>query len=128
MKRSMLQVYVKDSANALLFYQKAFDATVLCSYPDADGKLMHSELDIHGQVLAVSERTSENAVKSDETITGNIMQFCLHFGEGSEETVIKAYEILKVEAKVIYPLAPCEYSPLMTDLIDKYGVRWCLFV
>ncbi|HBE85720.1 MAG TPA: hypothetical protein DDW53_10305 [Lachnoclostridium sp.] len=24
--------------------------------------------------------------------------------------------------------APCQFSPLMTDFIDKYGIRWCLFV
>lgn len=25
-------------------------------------------------------------------------------------------------------LAPCEFSSLMADFIDKYGIRWCLFV
>jgi len=60
--------------------------------------------------------------------TGNVMQFCLHYGDGNEEKVRKAYEVLKNDAKILMPLAPCEFSPLMTDLIDKYGIRWCLFV
>lgn len=128
MKRSLMQVYVMGSDKAVTFYQKAFDAPLLCSYPNSDGTLMHSEIDIQGQILAISERNFENAIQSEETITGNVMQFCLHYGNGNEDMVRKAYEVLKTDAKIIFPLAPCDYSPLMTDLIDKYGIRWCLFV
>lgn len=56
------------------------------------------------------------------------MQFCLHFGEGEENIVKKAFEVLKDDAEILFPLGPCDYSPYMTDLIDKFGVRWCLFV
>lgn len=75
----------------------------------------------------MAERNSEYAIIS-ETDTGNVMQFCLHYGEENESLVRKAYEILKMDANILMPLAPCEFSPLMTDLIDKFGVRWCLFV
>lgn len=27
-----------------------------------------------------------------------------------------------------FNLGPCDFSPLFADFIDKYGVRWCLFV
>ena len=56
------------------------------------------------------------------------MQFCLHFGEGNESVVQEIYEILKDGADIIYPLGPIDYSPMLLDLIDKYGVRWCIFV
>ena len=123
MYRSMMQVYVKDSGNALEFYQKAFDAKVLCSYPNPDGTLSHSELDVYGQIFAITE-LNEN---EREAVTGNIMQFCLHFGEGEESTVEKIYDILKDGAKIIYPLGKCDWSELMVCLIDKYGVNWCIF-
>ena len=122
MKRSMMQVYVKNSAEALTFYQWAFDAKVLCVYPNDDGALMHSELDIEGQIFAISEQLDS------ESLPGNTMQFCLHYGEGREATVKKAYEILKAEAQIICPLQPCDFSPLMAALIDKYGVYWCIFL
>ncbi len=128
MVRSMMQAYVTRSDEALELYLKAFDATLLCSYPNTDGTLFHSELDIEGEILAVAERNSEYAIVNKEMITGNVMQFCLHYGEGNEDKVRKAYEMLKTDAKILMPLAPCEFSPLMTDLIDKYGIRWCLFV
>lgn len=127
MKRSMMQVYVVRSDRAVALYQKAFDAELLCSYPYEDGTLAHSELAIQGEILAVSERTPSNAIEG-ETVTGTAMQFCLHYGEGGEDCVKKAYEVLKEGATVLIPLAPCEYSPLMADFIDRFGVRWCLFV
>ena len=84
---------------------------------------MHAELNVYGQILAVAE-----ALKDEERIAGTTMQFCLHFGEGKEELVQKAYNTLKDGSKILYPLSPCEYSVLMVDLIDKYGARWCIFV
>ena len=123
MYRSMMQIYVKGSDKAVALYQKAFDAELVASYPYDDGTYMHAEVNIYGQILAVSE-----ANKDEERITGTTMQFCLDFGEDKKELVQKAYDVLKDGAEIIYPLSPCDYSVLMTDLIDKYGVRWCIFV
>ena len=128
MKRSMMQAYVTRSDEAVALYQEAFDAALISSYPNEDGTFYHSELDIEGEILAVAERDFESSLIGEETITGNVMQFCLHYGEGKEAKVRKAYEVLKKDSKILMPLAPCEFSPLMTDLIDKYGIRWCLFV
>ncbi len=123
MYRSMMQVYVNESNKAAELYQKAFDAELVASYTNSDGTYMHAELNVYGQILAISE-----ALKDEERITGTTMQFCLHFGDGKEELVQKAYNVLKDNAKIIYPLSSCTYSTWMVDLIDKYGVRWCLFV
>ena len=122
MYRSMLQTYVKGSDKAVALYQKAFDAELVASYPHADGTFMHAELNVYGQILAISE-----APENEERIPGTTMQFCLHFGQGKEAPVQKAYDVLKEGAKILYPLGPCEFSALMVDLIDQYGVRWCIF-
>ena len=70
----MMQVFVKNSMEAVALYQKAFDAELLCAYPDGSGGYMHSELNAYGQILAVSE------ISEDVTI-GNTMMFCFHLGE-----------------------------------------------
>ena len=121
MLRSMMQVYFKGSAEAVHTYQRAFEAEILGLYPDGNGGYMHSELNAHGQILAVSEST-------DGLVVGNTMQFCFHFGEGGEEYVKKAYEVLREEATICIPMGPCDYSPCMFSLIDKFGVYWCIFV
>lgn len=124
MKRTLMQIYTEGSVEAVELYQKAFDAVLGYNVKSADDTFYHAELDVYGQIIAVAERPDHG----NNGITGNTMQFCLHFGEGEENTVKKAYEVLKDGAKILVPLGPCEFSPCMADLIDKYGVRWCLFV
>ena len=70
----------------------------------------------------------DRASAMDDRITGNTMQFCLHYGKGNEDMVQQAYEILKEGSKILFPLGSCEFSPLCADFIDKFGIRWCLFV
>jgi PhnB protein len=55
------------------------------------------------------------------------MQFCLHLGAGSADTVYKAYEALKDGAEIYSPIGECPFSLLMFWLIDKFGVNWCIF-
>lgn len=107
-KRSIMQAYVKGSDEAVELYQKAFDARLISSYLNSDGTYYHSELDIQGEILAIAERNLANSI-GDETITGNVMQFCLHYGQVNEDTVRKAYEVLKADTKIIMPLAACEF-------------------
>ena len=97
------------------------DAKLVCSHSNDDGTIAHAELDIFGQILAISESDQK------ETITGNSMQFCLHFGEGNEELVRRIIDNLSDGGEILYP-GPVEWSPLLTDLIDKFGVHWCIFV
>jgi len=123
MKRAVMQVYVKDSINAVEFYRKAFDAPFMADHKNEDGTYYeHAELDVYGQTLALMESSEVNMV------TGNSMQFFLHFGEGKETVVQKIYDVLKDGAEIKYPLSPNDWSPLITDLVDKFGVRWLIAV
>lgn len=45
-----------------------------------------------------------------------------------KRAMMQVYEVLKEGSEILFPLGPCDFSPLFTDFIDKFGVRWCLFV
>lgn len=120
MKRSMMQVYLKNSQQAVQTYQKAFGAELKVSHKNEDGTYLHAELMIGDQVLALSE--------CDDVKVGNTMQFCFHYGPGHEETIKTAYEVLKEGADIHHELGETFYSPLMMSLTDRYGVSWCLFI
>jgi len=117
----MMQVFVRGSDKAVEFYQRAFDAELLCAYPNDDGTYIHAELDVYGQVLAISE------LDSDEVKPGNTMMFCLHFGDGNADKVYKIYEILKEDAQPHEPVGDSGYSKHCFWLVDKFGVWWCVF-
>ena len=121
-KRSLMQAYVKESGKAVEFYQRAFDAELVSSAPNPDGTYYHAEMDIFGQIFALSESVS------DKCIAGNTMQFCLHLGEDQEILLRKIYEVLKDGADILTPLGPCPYSNLIFILIDRFGINWCIFL
>lgn len=116
----MMQVYVNGSAEAAKFYQKAFSAKLVCEHKNEDGSYLHAELDIYGQILAISEVVGKKVV-------GDTMQFCFHFGEDKQDKVVKAYEVLKEGAQISCDLGPCPFSSCMTSLVDKFGISWCIF-
>jgi len=117
----MMHAYVKNSAQAVPFYLNALGAKLICCHYNADGTIAHAELDIYGQVFSISESDQK------EVITGNSMHFCLHFGEGNEELVQKITDNLSESGKISFS-GSAEWSPLLADLIDKFGVRWGIFV
>lgn len=124
MKRLMLQTYVNGAAEAIELYKEAFGAKLLEIHYTDDGKVFHSELEADGEILSVADRTDAGGT---DDITGNIMQFCLHFEVGREDYVEQIYKVLSREGDIRVPLGPCVFSPCMADLVDRFGVRWCLF-
>jgi len=128
MFRSILQIYVKGSDEAFEFYKKAFNARIGFQDVDENGTVIHRELDVCGQAIAVGEANNITQSGGNRRITGNTMQFCLQFGEGKEDKVRKAYEILVDSSEIITPFGELFFSPCGVELIDKYGVWWCLFV
>lgn len=121
MIRSMMQVYVKNSLKALKTYEEAFQTSATQIHYHEDGSILHAELNIHGQTLALSEVYETLQV-------GNSMQFCFQFDEKDVPFIEHAYQVLKSNGQIIHPLGETFYSPLMFSLVDCYGINWCLFV
>lgn len=121
MHRIMMQAYVRGCHEAIALYCRAFGAEQTWLVPGPEGEVFHCELSIEGHCLALAEST-------EAPVTGNTMQFCLHYGQGREDAVRQAYEVLQEGAQILHPLGECVFSPLMTDIIDRFGVRWCLFI
>ena len=122
MSRSAFHICVEDSVQAFEFYQKVFDAKLLCRYDNADGTVYHSELEAYGQIMMVT------GLAEGRSVAGNTMMFVMQFSEGDEDIIRKIYDLLKEDANIICPLGSCDYSPLQTELIDKFGVHWCILV
>lgn len=124
MRRILLQIYTQNQAESFEFYRDAFGAEIgYCEKAD-DGTIIHAELNLCGQNIAVGKLNNQN----EKAISGNTMQFCLQFEPGEEHIIERAYDKMKVDGKVVEPLGPCFFSPLMTNIIDKYGVNWCLYI
>jgi len=118
------QIYVKNADAAIALYQQAFDAKLLNEMRNAEGVIVHAEMDVFGHILALSE----SALAQEQQNAGNTMQFCIQFQPEEESIITRAYQALQGGASVNHPLGKCFYSECMTDLTDRFGVRWCLFI
>lgn len=118
MKRSLMQIYVKGSVEAVAFYQRAFDAKLVDGHLE-NGIYYHAELDVDGQIIAIAERKCKK---------GENMQFCLNFNLDEKDKVTKAYEVLKEGSKKTSPPDSCSWSPYVFGGIDKFGINWCIYI
>ena len=129
-------LYVNESVKALEFYIKAFDAKVCgdIHWQSEDevpkhSVIVHAELDVFGQTFAISDLDFGNGEIDEKgfrtPVTGNIMQICLR--SLSKDIVHKIYDVLKDGAIIHYPPEKTFFSECCFELIDKYGVNWCIF-
>ena len=118
--RALFHACVTGSLEAVEFYREAFKAEIKCRYVDSTGKFVeHAELAINGQTFL-------SVMEIQEAKPGNTMYFFFSFDD--EKSINEAYEILKEGAEIRGAPGPCEWCRLLTDLTDKYGIRWLLNV
>lgn len=122
MKRSMMQVYVKDSKKAVDKYVTAFGGEILSKHMNEVGGYYHCEIKIDNVVLALSE--VDDVIISDSL---NVMQFCLHYNQDEATKIHHAFQILGENSTVHFPLGSTDYAKVMVDFTDEFSVRWCLF-
>lgn len=121
--RMVFMAYLTGSMEAVDFYYKAFNATSKNCFKssDDDAFYAHAEIVINDQtVLAISDTSHYDM----EFTKGNNMQFWLTFDD--EQSLNRAYDVLKEKAEIHWPLAPCEWCKAMADLTDKFGISWIL--
>ena len=56
------------------------------------------------------------------------MELALQFRADEKDRVLRAFEALKPGATVLFPPGPVFYSECKTEFVDRFGVRWCLFI
>ena len=125
-----MQAYVKGSADAVAFYQKAFGAKLGYNVLNTDGTYIHAELYVDGQMLmAVSESNSSVGLENINRHSSSdypTMNFGINLD--SEEAVKKAYEVLIEGGNILLPLGPVPWSTCCANVIDKFGVFWYISV
>ena len=124
-------LYIRNTAEAVGFYQEAFGLMLGYHEKYEDGSFLHAALEKDGhEVFAISECTNEPFVKmmlaSNLKTARPTMSYGLDFD--SPEAVRKAYEILSVDGTVLLPIGALPWSACCAEVVDRYGVYWYLTV
>jgi len=121
--RTVFMAYITGTTQAVDFYCEAFNATLKNCFKasDEDDFYVHAEIVINNLTfLALSEKSYYDK----EFIHGDNMEFWVTFED--EQSLNKAYDVLKENATIHSALQPCEWCSTIANLTDKYGVRWLL--
>lgn len=121
------QIYVRGSAEAAAFYQKAFGWTMGMNYQNPDGSYAHASL-MSGEreMLALAEDGDKTGRAEIRSGKWPVMSFNC-FDLKSREAVDRAYNVLLEGALAIgNPTgpAPVPWSEYCFSLVDKFGVSW----
>ncbi len=120
-------LYVVDSAEAAVFYCRAFHMTIGYNVKHDNGTYLHAELEKDGKsVFAVSE-SSEGDIR-EKMLLAPQPTMSLGVNLKDEGELLNAYETLGSEGHVLRPLGSLPWSPNSADLVDKYGVCWYIYV
>ena len=123
-------VYVKNSIEAVEFYQKVFGLTLGESYKLPDGNYMHAPLLKNGvELFSVCEMQNDDMVElmlKSSLQSRPTMSYGIRFDNAEEAK--KAYEMLIEGGAVLFPLGPLPWSECAADVVDKFGVYWYLTV
>ncbi|HEV2613822.1 MAG TPA: VOC family protein [Gammaproteobacteria bacterium] len=111
---------IKNAANAIEFYKKAFDAKEVFCMKSNDGKVKHAEIQIgNSRVMLADEYPEMNVFGPDASGRAPIM---IHlYVEDVDHTFKKAVD---AGASVIRPLANQFYGDRSAFLKDPYGHSW----
>jgi PhnB protein len=120
-------LYVRNSAEAVEFYIKAFRMTLGYNAKNSDGSFLHAEL-LRGEreIFAVSENSDEEIVRSMLASKQPTMSYGINLDDDDE--LNHAYNTLAEGGHILRELGSLPWSPCSADVVDKYGVCWYIYV
>ena len=115
-------ITVRDAANALEFYQKAFGAEEVMRMPGPGGKIMHAEIRIGDSRLMIADEMPEMGNKGPKALDGSPVSFYVYVNN-----VDAAWKrAVGAGAKELMPLENMFWGDRTGRLEDPYGHIWVL--
>lgn len=124
-------LYIKNTNEAVVFYQEAFGMTLGYNEKFPDGTYMHAELQKDGiTIFAVSEHNNEKLVSDMHLQVAKKISPIVSLGIGfaTENEVKKAYDFLMKEGTVYREIGELPWSRCSADVLDKFGVYWYIYI
>ncbi|MFS0615004.1 VOC family protein [Lederbergia ruris] len=112
---------IKDAANAIMFYKKAFGATELMRVTDDSGKVRHAEIKIEDSpIMIVDEFPEHSIMKSPESLGGTTMHIFLYV----EDVDALFAQAIDAGAKELMPVEDHSEGDRRGGVTDPFGHIW----
>ncbi|MEN3362836.1 MAG: PhnB protein [Burkholderiales bacterium] len=111
---------IRNAADALDFYKRAFGATELFRMADASGKVGHAEIRIGDSAIMLSDEFPEMNARSPESIGGSPV--AIHLYVEDVDAIVK--RAVEAGAEVVRPVENQFYGDRGGMLSDPFGHSW----
>jgi PhnB protein len=113
---------VRNAANAIEFYLKAFGATEKFRLSEPSGRIGHAELDFGGATLMLSEEFPEYGIQGPESVGGTSMSIHLHVDD-ADEAIRRA---IAAGGTVLREPVDQFYGERSGTVRDPFGHEWII--
>ena len=111
---------IDGAAGAIEFYCKVLGATERMRMPDAEGKILHAELQIGDSVVMLSDEFPDMNVAGPKKLGGSPVMLMVYV-EDADATQTAA---IKAGATEVRPVEDQFYGDRSGQFVDPFGHRW----
>jgi PhnB protein len=115
-------ICIKNCAEAIEFYKKAFDAKEKYRLLMPNGMIGHAELEIEGSLLMMSEENPDWGTKSPLSLGGTPLTLSLYVKD-VDQSFKKA---LDAGAKSLMEVRDEFYGDRVGQVLDPFGYKWMI--
>lgn len=115
-------ICLKNCAEAIEFYKKAFNATEKYRLLMPDGTIGHAELDIEGSLLMMCEENPDWGTKSPLALGGNPLNISLYVKD--VDAAFK--QAIDAGAKSLMDVMDEFYGDRVGKILDPFGYKWMI--
>ena len=115
-------IVLRDAAQAIDFYKRAFGAEELGRSVTPDGKIMHAMIRIGDSLLMMNDEFPNMGCNSAETLGGT--NITLHIQTEDVDTLFD--RAVKAGAKATMPVTDQFWGDRYGQVTDPFGQRWSL--
>lgn len=113
-------LHVRNAAEAIDFYCKAFGVTEKFRLNDPSGRVGHAELDFNGATLMLADEFPEYGIKGPESLGATSVTLHIHV-DNADDIIARA---VAAGARVEREAKDQFYGERSGAIIDPYGHRW----
>ncbi|HEY1262257.1 MAG TPA: VOC family protein [Terriglobales bacterium] len=113
---------LRNAAQAIEYYKKAFGAQELMRMPTPDGKIAHAEIKIGDSVIMLSDESDRGASKSPQTLGGTTAGVMLYV----EDTDAVFKRAIDAGGKTFMPPTDMFWGDRFGQFTDPFGQEWSI--
>lgn len=111
---------LKNVADALEFYKKAFNAAELRRWSNDDGSIHVAEISIDGALFHLHEEVTRTNELSPQSLNGT----CVVIGMFVDDPDAVSKTAIEAGAEVLSPIQDYDYGYRQVTIADPFGHHW----